>query len=89
MPRLQFTDDEIVRRGQELYDRQIRQMVEPGHGGKFLALNIETGDYEIAAESVAAYDRAAAKDPDGVFYLVQVGRPTAVRLGGRFRVGEP
>jgi len=78
-----FTDEEIVRKGLELYEREIRQRVEPEHNGRFLVLDIRSGDYEIAEESVTAYDRAAAKHPDGALYLVRVGSPTAVRLGGQ------
>jgi hypothetical protein len=81
-----YSSDEIVERGQALYDQQIREKVEPQHNGKFMALDIETGDYEIDADSVAAIDRAMANRPDPALYLLRVGFPTAVTLGGWFRV---
>jgi hypothetical protein len=73
--------DEIVERGQALYDQQIRKKVEPQHNGKFLVLDVDTGDYEIDADSYAAYERAAARHPDAPFYLLRVGFPAAVTLG--------
>jgi hypothetical protein len=76
-----YTTDEIVARGEALYNQQIRPQVEQEHYGKFLVLDIETGDYEIDRDSYAAYERAAARRPDGPFYLLRVGFPTAVTLG--------
>ena len=84
-----YSSDEIVERGQALYDQQIREKVEPQHNGKFLVLDIETGEFEIDADSVAAVERATAKHPDPALYLLRVGFPTAVKLGGRFRVTHP
>ena len=49
-------------------------------------LDIETGDYEIDADSVAAMERATVKHPEPALYLLRVGYPTAVKLGGWPRV---
>jgi hypothetical protein len=81
MPHPRSTNDEIVDRGQALYDQQIRQKVEPEHNGKFLVLDIETGDYEMDVDSRVAFDRADSKRPGAPFYFLRVGYPTAVRLG--------
>ena len=86
MARPRYSSDEIVERGQALYDQQIRGQVEPRHTGKFLVLDIETGEFEIDADSVAALERATAKHPDPALYLLRVGFPTAVTLGAWFWV---
>lgn len=82
MPHSSYTSDEIVRRGQALYDRVIRAQVEPGHRGKFLVLDIDTGDYEIDLNEVAALKRAKARNPGAALYILRVGDPTAYRVGG-------
>jgi hypothetical protein len=81
MPHPRYASAEIVQRGQTLYDQQIRAQVEPQHAGDFLILDVETGDYEIDAEDVQALQRAKAKHPDGAFYIVRIGAPTAYRIG--------
>jgi len=86
MAHARYTSDEIVERGEALYDQQIRAKVEPQHDGKFLVLDIETGDYEIDADSVAALERATARHQDPALYLMRVGFPTAVKMGSWFRV---
>jgi predicted polyphosphate/ATP-dependent NAD kinase len=89
MPHPRYTADEIVRRGKELYERDLRAKVEPYHQGQFLVLDIETGDCEIDADELLALERAIAKHPHGARYILRVGFPTAHQLGGRSMVGRP
>ena len=84
-----YTSDEIVHRGQVLSDQQIRRQVEASHKGKFLVLDIETGEYEIDADELAALKRAKAKNPDAALYILRVGYSTAYRVGGQGRVTRP
>jgi hypothetical protein len=72
---------EIVRRGQEMYDRHIRPIVEPGNTGKFLVLDIDTGEYEMDEDDLTASQLAEAKHPNSLLYTVKVGYPTAYRIG--------
>jgi hypothetical protein len=51
MTTTKYTTDEIVRLGQERYDREIRPLVETGNRGKMLAVDIESGDYEMGEDS--------------------------------------
>ena len=83
MPHARFSSTEIAQRGQALYDQQLRAQVEANHPGQFLVLDIETGDYEIDVDDVAAIQRAKAKHPDAALYILRVGAPTAYRLGGQ------
>ncbi|MBI3910689.1 MAG: hypothetical protein HY320_07125 [Armatimonadetes bacterium] len=84
-----YTTEEIGHRGQELYDRVIRPQVEAGNKGKFLVLDIETGDYEIDEDDLAASERLLARRPGGKLYGVRIGYPVAYRIGARFTVGRP
>jgi hypothetical protein len=56
MQQTHWTGREIVRRGQALYDQRIRAQVEAGNQGKFLVINVETGDYEMDADDLADSD---------------------------------
>lgn len=83
MPHVRYASHEIVRRGQALYDQQIRAKVEESRKGEFLVLDIETGAYEIDASEVAALQRAKVKRPDAALYILRIGYPTAYRVGGQ------
>ena len=79
------TSDAIAARGEEIYQQQIRDKVDPKHKGKFLVLDIETGDYEIDAEDLVATDRLLAKHPNAIIYGVRVGFPAAYGIGFNFK----
>jgi len=80
-----LSPEQIVTRGQEWYDRHIREQVEPVHDGEFLVINVDTGEYEIDPDDVAASVRAMERFPDAPLYTMRVGRRAAYRLGGRLR----
>jgi hypothetical protein len=77
MPYPGLTTEEVARRGQELYERKPRHKVEPEQIGRFLVVDIESGDYEVADVDLSASDRMLARRLDGV----RVGRDYAYGLG--------
>jgi hypothetical protein len=68
--------------------KRIRAEVEPQHTGKFVVVDIETGEYEVDQSDLVATKRALAKRPDAVLYGLRIGYPTAYRLGGPFTVEQ-
>jgi hypothetical protein len=76
-----YSSDEIAERGQALYERDIQGALPPSARGSFLVLDIETGDYEMDSDQLAAVKRARAKHLDGAFYILRVGHSAAYRLG--------
>jgi len=81
MPHTRYSSDEIAERGQALYDHDIRDKLDASVRGKFLALDIETGEYEIDADELSALKRGRAKHPDAALYLLRIGHSAAHRLG--------
>jgi hypothetical protein len=82
MPHPRFSSEEIARRGQELYQQAIRAQVETaGNRGKFLLIDIETGDYEMDTDEFAASRRAHAKHPDGAFFGMRIGYRSSGTIG--------
>ena len=77
-----YTTQEIVTRGRELYERQIRSQVENGNIGKILVVDIETGEYEIDDDHLRATQRALSKHPNAALYSVRIGYPTLAKIGG-------
>ncbi len=81
MSYLGYTMEDVARRGEEFYERSVRAHVEPENTGRFLALDVQSGDYELADEALAASQRLRERRPGAVAYLVRVGYPAAFRLG--------
>ncbi|MBA2693899.1 MAG: hypothetical protein H0U65_15640 [Rubrobacter sp.] len=76
-----MTKEEVVRRGREIYEREIRGNVESDHDGEFLAVDITDGSYEVGESDVEVSDAALRKNPDAVLYIMRVGRLAAYRIG--------
>ncbi len=88
MPYAKYSPEEVATRGEAVYEQQIRAKVEAENKGKFLVVDIETGEYEIDEDDLSATKRALAKRPEAVLYGLRIGHPTAYRLGGHFTVGR-
>lgn len=73
----------IAEIGQALYERDILPKLDPGAQGKFLVLDIETGDFEVDSDELAALRRIRARRPEARVYLLRVGFPAAYRIGSR------
>src|SRR5205085_292700 len=80
---MSYTSGEIVQQGEERYQAELRTNLEskPENHGKMLALDIESGDYELAGDSWTAFSGLKARRPNAVIYILRVGHPTAVRIG--------
>jgi hypothetical protein len=84
----EFSPDEVVRRGVEIYRRDLHAGVEAEHFGKFIVIDVISGDYEIDANEIAATSRARIKHPDGSKSrcLLRIGYPAAHHIGGSMRI---
>lgn len=68
-----YSKEEFARRGDEIYDRDIKPHVNQADHGKFVVIDIETGDYEIDRNEIVAHDRLALRHPDAQVWLRRVG----------------
>lgn len=83
MPHPNFSGEEIVRRGEEIYEEKLRVVVETKENiGKIISIDIETGDYEIDADPVVTGKRLLAKNPQAAIYGKRIGYNAAFALGG-------
>jgi hypothetical protein len=82
-----YSKEEFARRGDALYENEIRSHLKADDKGKFVAIDIETGAYEIAGDGLEACDRLNARIPDAQTWLVKVGSRYVVRFGGREKQG--
>jgi len=60
-----------------------------GENGRIAAIEPESGDYFLAEHLIAALERARKRYPQGTFYFVRVGHPTAHVHHGGLRRKKP
>ena len=82
-----LTTEEIASLGAELYGRQIKPLLKPEDDGKFVAIDIHSGDFEVHEGDVTALAALHARRPGGHFHLERAGYPTACVLLTPFILG--
>ena len=78
---LRYSKEEFARRGNEIYESQVRPQVEEGNHGKIVAIDIETGAFELAKDSLTASDQLLAQYPDAQIWFVRIGHRAVHRIG--------
>jgi len=72
--------EEVAQLGAEVFDRQVRPALRREDDGKFVAIDIDTGDYELDADDYAAVTRLRTRRPSAEIWLGRVGQPAAYRM---------
>jgi hypothetical protein len=78
-----YPKEEFARRGDAIYEQKILPRLKPSDTGKYVAIDIETGEYEISRSKLAACDRLDARLPDAQTWLIKVGSRYVARFGLR------
>lgn len=85
-PISEYSTDEVVERGEEIYQSGIRQTLETGDNiGKLLMIDIETGEWVIGTDRIEMARRARAKNPHARLYGLKIGYPAASAIGTTLR----
>lgn len=74
--------DDLIKRGQLFYDEHLRQLLEPQHTGRFVAIDPQTQQYFLADKAIDALLAGRAALPDTLFFLARVGHKAAHKIGG-------
>ena len=78
-----YSKEELARRGQEFYESGIRQQVEEGNEGKIVAIDIETGNFEVDETVVAATNRLFERTPDAQPFGIRIGHRAVYHFGSQ------
>jgi hypothetical protein len=72
--------DEIAKRGEDLYARLVKPKLRPEDDGKFVAVDINTGEFEIDEDDCAAMMRLTDRLPAAQIWMERAGSPTAYQI---------
>ena len=76
MPERQLSRESIGQRGLEI-DQGLRRQLESRRHGRFVAIDVETGKYEVADESSLASDDLWDRCPRAQIFVERIGYPAA------------
>ncbi|MFM6060285.1 MAG: hypothetical protein ACKPBT_19555 [Microcystis aeruginosa] len=78
-----YSKEEFARRGHEVYESQVRSQIEEGNHGKIVAIDIETGAFEVADDSLTAAKQLLIRFPDAQIFGIRIGHHAVHRFGFR------
>jgi hypothetical protein len=78
---MQRTPAELARLGEEMFDRRVRPGLRPEDDGRFVAIDVDSGEYEIDDDDYSAVMRLKARVPSADVWLARAGSPTTYRIG--------
>ena len=81
----ELSKEEFAVLAKEIYYRDIRPQVIDEHRGEFLVLDVESGDYEVNADSLRAGLRMKERRPDGRRFMFRIGYRAAFSFGGMMK----
>ena len=74
--------DEIGDRGVAIYESKLRQLLEPQLRGQFVAIDVESEDYEVAGDADDASDRLWERRPEAQILVERIGYPAVFHALG-------
>jgi len=84
-----YSKVEFARRGDAIYEKEVRPQLKADDDGKFAAIDIESRTFEIDADELKAGNRMRARLPEAQIWMVRVGYRSVHRFGGRERRDTP
>jgi hypothetical protein len=78
-----YTKEEFAQRGDTLYESAVRPHLKPEDEGRFVALDIDTSEWEIDNDDLSACNRLRSRFPEAQIWMVRVGSRYVHRFGGR------
>lgn len=78
-----YSKEEIARRGQILYEAGIQQQVESGNDNKIVAIDIETGSFEVGENVLSATNGLFDRIPEAQPWVIRIGHRAVYHFGAR------
>jgi hypothetical protein len=78
-----YSKAEFAQRGAALYESDVRSQVEAGNHGKIVAIDIETGTFEVADDVVTASEQLLERLPDAQTWFIRIGHQAVYHFGAR------
>lgn len=72
--------DEIARLGRQAYEHHVRPALRPEDNGKFVVVDVDTGDFEIDSDDYTAVMKMRGRKPTAETWLMRVGEKATYKI---------
>ncbi len=77
-----YTAETCGAMGEAIYDRHIKPALRPEDLGKFVAIDVDSGNYVIDSDDWTASHRLVEQHPNAQVYIMKAGHRAAYQMGG-------
>ena len=74
-----FSLDKFVERAKQIYKERYQMEFEKLYKNKYVAIEVDSGDYFIGDSEMEAYHKASARYPGKFFHLIWIGHKAAYK----------
>ena len=82
MAQLNLTPEQIADLGEQIYREKIRPTLTGADIGKFVHIDVNSGEYEIDDDDITGNFKLRERVPEARIYGIRVGYSAAYFLGG-------
>lgn len=75
-------DETLSLKGREIYNKNLKRILEPQSNGKFVAIEVDSEEYFLGSTITEAITKGERKYPTKLFYVMKVGHKATVSLKG-------
>ncbi|MBI3410884.1 MAG: hypothetical protein HY040_21320 [Planctomycetes bacterium] len=72
----------VAERAKAIYSRRLQAELEATHPDDYVAIEPESDEHFLANSFAAAVAAARAAHPDCISFVIRIGHPAAIHLGG-------
>lgn len=73
---------QVAERAKAIYRQRLQAELDPAHAGSYVAIEPESGQHFLADSFSGAVAAARATHPDRISFVIRVGHPATIHLGG-------
>ena len=78
-----YSPEEHARLGEQIYESKVRAAVEAGNRGRIVAIDVDSGQFELADNVLDACQRLISRLPESQIWCVRIGHRAVHRFGPR------
>lgn len=72
----------VAERAKAIYSARLQAELEVSHADKYVAIEPESGEHFLAESFARAVAASRVAHPDRISFVIRIGQPAAIDLGG-------
>ncbi len=76
-----LTPEQVSELGQKIYDEKLKATLEPKERGRFVAIEVGSGEYFTNDTLLGVLQEAKKKYPDKLFHTIRIGYEGVFKMG--------